>query len=359
MSRNTRESFLPPLWLLTLLGVVGVLWVLLQLKELVVLLVVGYCISYAIEPILLRLQRRRIGRATGIFVVFGCFVIFVLLCCLTAIPTIVRQYENLSQNLPGYFIRARDQVLPWIEDARMKLPASIAAQLNVASLESLLPDFSGETVGKVVRAVTGALLQGYSITLTLVNLTLLPLIVFYLSASFPEMHRNALQILGPQARKTAATLAREIDGYTSAFVRGQITVCSILFVLYAIGLWAIGVDLWLLLAVISGFGNVIPYFGFLIGIVLSSVMAIVTFGEIWALFAVLGLFGTVQLLEGFVITPRVLENSVGLSPLVIILALFAGGQLFGLLGIFLAVPMAAVLRVVLNHLRDWVLARST
>jgi predicted PurR-regulated permease PerM len=131
----------------------------------------------------------------------------------------------------------------------------------------------------------------------------------------------------------------------------------VLFVLYAIGLWLVGVDLWLLLAAISGFGNIIPYVGFISGILLSSLMALVTFGDVSHLLWVWGVYAAVQALEGTFITPKILGESVGLSPLVIILALFVGGQLFGLLGIFLAVPAAAALRVLVRSSYQWVMSR--
>jgi predicted PurR-regulated permease PerM len=115
----------------------------------------------------------------------------------------------------------------------------------------------------------------------------------------------------------------------------------------------VGVDLWLLLAAIAGFGNMVPYVGTVSGILLSSVMALVTFGDFSHVFSVLGVFAAVQLIDGTIITPRIMGESVGLSPLVIILALFAGGQLFGLLGIFLAIPAAATLRVLVRHSYNW------
>jgi predicted PurR-regulated permease PerM len=151
---------------------------------------------------------------------------------------------------------------------------------------------------------------------------------------------------------------KEIDGYVSSFVRGQIIVCAVLFVLYTIGLGILGVDLWLLLAAISGFGNIIPYAGFLVGIVLSSLLTLVTFGDLVHLLWLWGIYAVVQFLEGTFITPRILGESVGLSPLMVILALFAGGQLFGLLGIFLAVPAAAVLKVLGKHSYGWVMHRN-
>ncbi len=158
-------------------------------------------------------------------------------------------------------------------------------------------------------------------------------------------------------RNKFLAICSEVDGYISAFVRGQAIVCSLLFVLYAVGLWLVGVDLWLLLAALSGFGNIIPYAGFMVGIVLSSLMALVTFGDLAHLIWVWVVYGVVQVLEGTFITPKVVGDSVGLSPLTVILALFAGGQLCGLLGVFLAIPAAAVLRVLGRFSYDWVIHR--
>jgi predicted PurR-regulated permease PerM len=145
-------------------------------------------------------------------------------------------------------------------------------------------------------------------------------------------------------------IALEIDSYVSAFVRGQFMIGTILFLLYGAGLWFVGVELWLLLALIAGFGNIVPYLGFLAGIVLSTLMALVTFGDFAHVVQVWVVFAIVQGLEGTVITPRILGEKVGLSPLAVILALVVGGQLFGLLGVFLAVPAAAALRVLGGYL---------
>jgi predicted PurR-regulated permease PerM len=128
----------------------------------------------------------------------------------------------------------------------------------------------------------------------------------------------------------------EINGYVSAFVRGQITIGVILTALYAVGLGAfVGVELWFLIAVIAGMGSLIPYFGLITGVLLGSIMALVTFGDLQHLIYTWLVFIVVQFVTDTFITPKVVGAGVGLSPLVVILALLAGGQLFGLLGLFL------------------------
>jgi predicted PurR-regulated permease PerM len=221
----------------------------------------------------------------------------------------------------------------------------------------MLSEVNGEAVKKVFSTIGATLLQGYNKALALVNIALLPFIVYYLAMDLPKIHASVVGLVPLTRRSKFVSVFREIDTYVSAFVRGQAIVCTILFVLYALGLGLVGVDLWLLLAAISGFGNIIPYVGFLSGIILSSLMALVTFGDLTHLLWVWGVYAVVQALEGTFITPRIMGESVGLSPLIIILALFAGGQLFGLLGIFLAVPAAATLRVLARSSYQWVIAR--
>lgn len=358
---KSKESFLPPLWILTCIAAVGVVWLATQLKELVVLLVIGYFIAYAIDPILEWLEKRRVARPFGFAIVCLSLIGLLTLLAVTALPTLVAEFERLSDNLHHYVAVGREKLGPLWDRIVQSLPAGMSADADLnetlASIPALLQDVNGDAIKRVFEAIMNTLLKGYSRALTLVNIALLPFIVYYLAVDLPKIHSCVVGLVPLTKRSKVQSVFGEIDRYVSAFVRGQAIVCCILFVLYSIGLGIVGVDLWLLLAAISGFGNIIPYVGFLSGIVLSSLMALVTFGDLSHVFWVWGVYATVQFLEGTFITPRILGDSVGLSPLVIILALFAGGQLFGLLGIFLAVPAAATLRVLARSSYQWVVAR--
>jgi len=326
-----------------------------KLKEIVTLLVVGYCISYVLEPVLKWLEKNRISRPIGFFAVIGVLAIFFTILLSTAIPTLVGEYRILSSNLVDYVDTAKERGLDLIFQLQDKLPGTVVVEVKKA-LES--PNLTGDWVPKILSALGRTLLGGYSLTLTIVNILLLPFIVYYLVLDFPSLHRAMLEFFPVLARRRVEIIGREIDQYVSAFVRGQFTVCAILFLLYAVGLKIIGIELWFLAAFISGFGNIVPYVGTISGLVLSSVMALVTFGDLNHLLQVFGLFGLVQLLEGTFITPKILGDKVGLSPLTIILAIVIGGSMLGLLGVFLAVPGAAVIKVLLRHTRYWVLAHG-
>lgn len=342
-SLTTR--LLPPGWVITLLVLALIGWLVSELKEIVILLVVGYAISYLIEPCLDYLERRQIRRGVGIFVTGGCALIVVLLLTITALPTLMREYGSLVDRLPQNIATARERVVPYLNEIETHLPKRFS---DLSSAESLVDTASKAGEGLLQAITTGlgaALLQGYSLTLTLVNLALLPFIVFYLSLDFRGLHRAALKLVPIAHRPLIKSMFGEIDADVSAYVRGQLTVGAILFGLYSLGLGIVGVELWFVLALISGFGNLIPYLGFLVGIVLSSIMALVTFHDFSHLGMVWGVYAVVQFLEGTFITPRIVGSKVGLSPLTVILSIVAFGKLLGLLGVFLAIPIAAIIRV--------------
>jgi predicted PurR-regulated permease PerM len=264
----------------------------------------------------------------------------------------------LSANWQNYVNLALSRGQDLLANLTRHLPASLEhmaksedGQLPLAEL------FSSGAITGILSGFWAALMQGYSLTVFLFNLVLLPFMVYYIAVDFESLHHAFLAIFpGPQ-RKKIAKLGAQINVLVSAFVRGQLIVCCVLFVLYFGGMLAIGLEGALMLAVISSFGNLIPYFGFILGISLSLLTALVTFGDVTHLLLVLGLFLTVQAVEGTFITPRIMGEKVGISPLVVILAIFANGKLFGLLGIFLAVPIAAIVKVLGVHLRGWVIER--
>lgn len=344
-----KESLLPPLWILSIIGVVFALWMIVQLKEIVVLLVVGYSIAYAIDPILDFFERKKVSRGIGLFFILAFLVIFLIVLALTALPTLIEEFGLLVSNLPHSVDQVKERIYEFMVWIQSVVPQRYASRITQISIEDLTPNIDAQTVKNLLGGAVGALLHGYSITLTIINLILLPFIVFYIAMDFSSIYKGFVKIFPKEKRKTVEGLLSEMNGIVSAFVRGQALVAVILFLLYTIGLSAIGVKLWFLLAVISGFGNLVPYVGTISGILLSSLMALVTFGDFHHMLYVWILYAVIPTIDGFWITPKIVGSKTGFSPLVIILALFAGASLFGLLGVFLAIPAAAVLKVLGNY----------
>jgi predicted PurR-regulated permease PerM len=357
--KRERESFMPPRWILTVAAIALALWLIVQLKELVVLLVIGYFIAYAIDPLVARIQARGFSRPVAFSVLCVTVIAVLALVGVTAVPTLVDEFTKLSSNLNSYIQTSRDKLGPFLERMKEYLPESFRASINLddikGSILGIASSISGDTLKNIGRGVLSTLLSGYSSAMAIFNLLLLPFIIFYISVDLPPIHGFFRALFPITKRSKVERVCREIDGYVSSFVRGQAIVCTVLFVLYALGLGIVGVDLWLLLAAIAGFGNMVPYLGTALGLFFSCVMAVVTFGDVSHVVWVLAVFAVVQFLEGMVITPRIMGESIGLSPLIIILSLFAAGQLFGLLGIFLAIPAAATLRVLARYSYRWAL----
>lgn len=359
MTTISKEKFLPPLWILTLLAVLSLSWLVMQLKELVVLLIVGYSISYVIDPVLEFLEKLKIARSRGVILIIFVMVGVVLAAIFSAVPVLLDDYERLSNNFPQYIRIVQDRFQGIIDKVRSILPPSTRNHLNSLSASSLTAQlFDGTHTAKILFALKEALLQGYSFTLTIINLFLLPFIVFYISVDFDGYHKIALSFIPNKYEKKVKELALEIHGHIASFISGQILIGIILTFFYLVGLGAIAkIELWFLLAFLSGFGNIIPYLGFVVGIVLSSIMALVTHEQISAVFWVWGVYIFVQSFEGLFITPKIMGEKVGLSPLSVILAIVAFGKIFGLIGIFLAIPIAAIVKVLSKHLHVWVVKK--
>ncbi|MCB9029648.1 MAG: AI-2E family transporter [Deltaproteobacteria bacterium] len=355
---STHDRLMPPLWVVTLIFVACCSWLLFELKEMVTLLVVGYCIAYLFDPFLDFLEKRKISRTVGFFLILAVLLIGLVIIAITAIPTLIQDYQKLVTKLPTYTDYIKTKILPLLVNVEAYLPAHMKIDPK-SVLDTVIPNINLETVGKISDHVLGALLKGYSVTLTLMNFVLLPFIVFYMAVDIDAFHRQTLALFPKNARERVRNISQTINGYVSEFVRGQLLVGFILFVLYAIGLGFIGIELWFLLALVAGFANIVPYLGLLIGIVSSTVMALFTFGDFTHVLYVWGVFIIVQVLEGTFITPKVIGDKVGIPPLVVILSIFAGGKLFGFIGIFLAVPGAAILKVLASDTHDWLITRNS
>lgn len=348
MKEKAHDSFIPPRWILTLLGLCGIFWLVSELREIVVLIIVGYSVAFILDPWLDVLERRKIRRSNGFFILMVVAVLLAVGFFLIGIPPLAEEFHRVTTALPEMVGVANHKVLLALEWLSAKSGVDLSVDMVREKLSSL-PQIGADTVQKVISGVVGFLLQGYSLTLTLVNLLLLPFIVYYLAVDLDRFHEWVSSIIPSQSKKQWRKIFSEINLYVRAFVSGQFTVALILFFLYAIGFWFVGFKQWLFLASIAGLGNIIPYVGSISGFVLATLLSLVGFGEVSHLLWTWGVFGVVQFLEGTLITPRIVGEKVGLSPLLVILALFAGGKLFGLLGIFLAVPAAACIRVLASH----------
>lgn len=347
MEKN--NSLLPPAWITTLLFVIFILYLLSSMKELLVLLVVGYSIAFAMDPLVSFLQRKKISRALGTIIVLIAFAGIIAGLLVTVVPSLIREALLLIEHLPDYILQAKEFIRTIPSQFEGRIPNGIQSKLKMDTVVDSLPMVGKDSVMAVLSGIGAALLKGYSVTLTIVNLALLPLIVFYFSEGLHRFHKELILFLPREHRLEVRTIFSEVKDLLRGFISGQLIVGVILFCYYALSLSLLGVNFWFLIAVISGFGQIIPYLGLIVGITLSTIIIAVSQGTFSAVLLVWLIYGIGQILEGFVITPKIVGEKVGMNPLEIIIALFAGGSLLGLLGIFLAVPVAASLKVIFRH----------
>jgi len=197
---------------------------------------------------------------------------------------------------------------------------------------------------------------GAALLALLVNLLLIPLAMFYLLRDWPQLLARIDALVPRRWHGKTNEIAQEIDAVLAQFMRGQVSVMLLMSAFYVFGLWLVGVEFALPIGIVSGLLVFIPYVGMVVGIGLATMVALSQF-ELWSDVSWVWLvFGVGQLLEGMVVTPRLVGERIGLHPLAVIFALLAFGQLFGFFGILLALPAAAVLLVWLRHLKGWYLS---
>lgn len=205
-----------------------------------------------------------------------------------------------------------------------------------------------------VSQVAGSLFSymtrsGFAILQWLTNLVLVPVLTFYLLRDWDDIVARFRALLPRRYAKQVIALSLECDEMLAAFIRGQLMVMFALAIIYTLGLSFIGLELALLLGVIAGIVSFVPYLGLIVGIGLAGVAAFFQFHEWMPVIMVAVVFGVAQLIEGMVLTPRFVGERIGLHPVAVLFAVMAGAQLFGFIGVLLALPVAAVVMVLLRH----------
>jgi predicted PurR-regulated permease PerM len=309
-------------------------------------LAAAFVIAYLLDPLIDRFEARRVGRSVAIFVLLAVCGALVGVTLLVVIPKLSREIAGLAERMPGYLERLTTVVIPQIE-ARVgvELPHTIEDVIaRVRAGEIPLPlDALRAALARALGAVFGTLTS-------LVGLLVIPILAYYLLVEFDTIVARMALWVPPRQRGYVVEKARTADRLISGFLRGQLLVAASLGVLYAVGFTVIGVDLAIGVGLLAGALALVPYLGNVVAVGTASALVILEFGIDWHLGAVIGWYVVVQLLEGFVLTPRIVGQSVGLHPAVVIVALLIGGDLFGFLGLLVAVPGAAVVKVFVDEL---------
>jgi predicted PurR-regulated permease PerM len=331
--------------------ILGVLWVVALLAPILTPFVLALLLGWLGDPLVDRLERAGRSRNMAVTLVFVLMLLLLVLALLILVPMLERQIVTFIDVLP----QARDwftgTAIPWAEQ---KTGLQLMAWLDP---ERLIEWIRGhwQQAGGVAATFFGYLSRsGFAMVTWVVNLVLLPILTFYFLRDWDILVERVAATIPRNHVATVGRLARQSNEVLGAFIRGQFLVMLALGVIYAGGLSLVGLNLGLLIGIIAGLISFIPYLGATTGILLAVLAALVQAkGFDLQLLILVGVVFTVgQLLESYVLTPRIVGDKIGLHPVAVIFAVMAGGQLFGFLGMLLALPVAAVANVLLHYLHE-------
>lgn len=337
-------------WLL-IAAVIG--WLIWLLSPILMPFMLAAVFAYLGDPLVdrlerLRLGRLRLGRGLAASIVFLVMLLVVALALMLLVPLVQRQVARFITALPAYAAWFAHDAVPWLED-KLHIPAS---EFDASTLVARLREHLG-TVGGIAATVLGyATRSGLALIGVGVAVVLVPVVTFYLLRDWDKLVAHIDTLLPREAQPTIRRLARETDSVLGAFVRGQLLVMLGLAVFYAVALKLVGLDVGPLIGMLAGVVSFVPYLGFIIGLIASLVAVLVQYHDAFHLILVLVVFGIGNLLESYVLVPKLVGDRIGLHPVAVIFAVLAFGELFGFMGVLLALPMAAIAMVLLRFLRE-------
>lgn len=321
------------------------IWMMMALESVTTLLMVSFFIAYILDPLVGRIESLGIGRPLVILLILLFVLALVTGALVILIPAILGEIYDFAAKTPKYVNELSGLALNIAQKLDVKIPTdwNEVTPVIIEKARQLIPKLADPAS----RVVASIFMSTFSILSALVHALLVPVIAYYLLISFEGFNSQITDLIPPYTRKPIMDKLKEIDRVLAAFVRGQLTIAVILGILYTIGFTLIGIDLAIVLGISCGLLWIIPYMGTVVAIVMGSAMAVAKYGDFIHVVYVWVWIGIVQLFEAYVLTPRIVGKAIGLHPVAYILALIVGANLFGFVGMLVAIPVAAVLRVIL------------
>ncbi|MEJ7746621.1 MAG: AI-2E family transporter [Luteimonas sp.] len=327
----------------------AVFWLVWILAPILTPFVMAALLGWLGDPLVDRLERAGRSRNVAVTLVFAGMVLLLVLLLVLVVPLIEEQISTLIESLPGYRDWFIGTALPWMEH---KSGMQLTVWLDLDRLIALMRSHWQEA-GGVAATMLGYLSRsGFALLAWIANIVLLPVLTFFFLRDWDVLVERVAAMVPRNQIDTVSRLARESSEVLGGFLRGQFLVMLILGVMYGVGLWWVGLDLGILIGVIAGILTFVPYLGPAAVVVLGGIAAVVQYGGWKHILGVLAVFGIGQVIESYWLTPKLVGDRIGLHPVAVIFAVLAGGQLFGFLGMLLALPVAAIANVLLRYAHE-------
>ncbi len=316
-------------------------------------------IAYMLDPLVDRLSETgihnwKIGRTLATLLVMAGVILALIGLLLVIIPLLQQQSMLIVQRLPALVDHFHQQVEPWLQQR-----FGIRFDINPNAIQKLVTDHWQTASSFVGSVLLSAGQKGLSLIGMLANILLLPIVLFYFLRDWDDMMEEIGELIPRDWIGRVKKIAQDIDSVVAEFLRGQLSVMLSLCVFYSVGLWLVGLDMALSIGLIAGLLSFVPYLGFALAFILAMMLALLQFTSLTEVVPVLMVFGIGQFVESFFLTPILVGDRIGLHPVLVILALMAGGQLFGFAGVLLALPVSAAIAVGLRYLKKSYLSSDT
>ena len=334
------------------IGAFGLIYLLYQVRAVAIPVMLGFSLAYLLHPAIDGLTARKVPRSLAILMIFFIFVTLLSLFLLFLIPAINTELHQFAARIPQYRVSLEERVLPWLADVYEVETKEDVRGIFVEYLDSLR-----QSAPRAMPAVGNFLKSAFTGTLSFIfalfSVMLIPVFAVYFAYDYPRIVERLKSLVPPRYKANVFRIVGRVDRAVASFVRGQLTVVTILAAMYSVGLSLVGIEMAVFIGVVAGFFNMVPYLGVFTGLILGLSMAFLNFTSWWVVLGVIAVFGIGNTIDAVLITPKIVGDRVGLRPVVVIISLLAFGQLFGFLGVLIAVPTTAALAVLLTEAADW------
>ncbi|WP_386077875.1 AI-2E family transporter [Vreelandella sp. F11] len=308
--------------------------------------IAGMILAYLADPLANRFQRWGMNRPFAVSSVFLVLLVVLVASLLILIPLLVQQLKQLGEAIPGIFNWVENTLAPQVQEWT---GYDLTAEL-INARETLVENWR-DAGGYLAQALGQIGRSGMAFASWITYVALIPVVTFYLLLDWNRLLTNIANLVPRQWADDTFRLARRCDEVLSSFLRGQLLVMLCLGIIYAVGLTLMGLNFGLLIGFVSGLVSIVPFLGFIVGLVIALVVALFQYATWWAVLGVIVVFSIGQMAESVVLQPKLLGDKIGLHPVAVIFAVLAGGNLFGLTGVLLALPVAAVILVLLKEVK--------
>ncbi|KUO57440.1 MAG: hypothetical protein APF80_01420 [Alphaproteobacteria bacterium BRH_c36] len=316
-----------------------------QLKEILLPFVVGMGFAYGLNPAADRLESWGLSRLAASILLVGCLVVFFALSMVFLAPVVIEQVRQFAEVLPGEIQRLRELLESWARD-------NLGQSLPQAdrSIAKAFDWVSGNSDAVATWLAASLWSQGRALFAVVSLLLISPLVAFYLLVDWKRMLAEVDKALPREHAGALRDMGTDINAAVGAFVRGQGTVCLVLGIFYALGLWLVGLNYGVLIGFATGIMAFVPFLGWIVGTITATTLALIQFWpQSVPVLLVIVVFLAGQALDAGFLSPKIVGPKIGLHPVWLIFALFAFSYLFGLVGTLVAVPMAAAVGVIVRY----------